>query len=211
MRAKNLLLAVVMLLTACTAAAQPISPAAPIEPSSNAHQRQSESVQPAVPTLAQSNQENIALPTEPKAPPITNQVWLNTPPLTQADLNGKVVLVDFWTFGCINCTRTIPAVRELYNLYKDKGLIIVGVHSPEFDYEKNLQNVKEAVARLDVPYPVAIDNDFTTWRAFNNRYWPTLYLVDKRGVIRLDHIGELHQDTGGWQEMTAMIDTLLKE
>ena len=209
MSVKNLLLALATLLAACTAAAQPIGSTAPI--GKPVDSGQNESADSATSSSAKSNQETTVLPTEPKAPPITNEVWLNTQPLTQADLDGKVVLVDFWTFGCINCTRTIPAVRELYHLYNDKGLIVVGVHSPEFNYEKDLQNVKDAITRLDVPYPVAIDNDFQTWNSFNNRYWPTLYLIDRRGVIRLEHIGELHQDTDGWRRMTAMIETLLKE
>ena len=102
-------------------------------------------------------------------------------------------------------------MRELYNRYKDKGLIVIGMHSPEFDYEKDLNNVKDAIARLDVPYPVAIDNDFKTWNAFNNHYWPSLYLIDKRGVIRSHHIGELHENTNGWDELTQLIDTLLAE
>ena len=102
-------------------------------------------------------------------------------------------------------------MRELYNRYQDQGLVVIGMHSPEFNYEKDVQNVKDAIARLDVPYPVALDNDFTTWNAFRNRYWPSLYLIDKRGVIRFNHIGELHQDTGGWEEITRLIDTLLKE
>ncbi len=107
--------------------------------------------------------------------------------------------------------RTIPAVRELHNTYKDKGLIVIGVHSPEFNHEKVLENVEEAVARLDVPYAVTIDNDFATWRAFNNRYWPTLYLIDKRGVIRYTHIGELHKGTKGWDEVVSLIEELQKE
>ena len=107
--------------------------------------------------------------------------------------------------------RTIPAVRELHNTYKDDGLIVVGVHSPEFSHERELANVKEAIARLDVPYPVAIDNDFATWRAFNNRYWPTLYLIDRRGVIRHTHIGELHVGTQGWMELVNLIEQLQKE
>ena len=140
-----------------------------------------------------------------------NTVWLNTEPLTQDQLNGHVVLIDFWTFGCINCLNTIPAVRELYQRYKDQGLIIVGVHSPEFQYERDVNNVKDAIARLGVPYPVALDNDFATWNAFGNHYWPALYLIDKRGIIRSTQIGELHENTSSWAEMTALIDTLLKE
>lgn len=107
--------------------------------------------------------------------------------------------------------HTIPAVRELYSLYKDQGLIVIGMHSPEFDYEKQLNNVTDALARLDVPYPVALDNDFTIWNAFRNRYWPSLYFIDKRGVIRRNHIGELHQNTSEWTEATQLIETLLKE
>jgi len=107
--------------------------------------------------------------------------------------------------------RSIPAVRELHNTYQDDGLIVVGVHSPEFNHEKDIDNVRDAIARLDVPYPVAIDNDFATWRAFDNRYWPTLYLVDKRGVIRYSHIGELHEDTKSWNELMSLIEELQKE
>ena len=107
--------------------------------------------------------------------------------------------------------RTIPAVRELYNTYTDRGLVVIGVHSPEFNHERELANVEDAIARLDVPYPVAIDNDFATWRAFNNRYWPTLYLIDKRGVIRYTHIGELHVGTQGWNELVSLIEQLQKE
>lgn len=106
--------------------------------------------------------------------------------------------------------RTIPAVRELYNLYKDQGLIVIGMHSPEFDDEQ-LGNVKDAIARLNVPYPVALDNNFTTWNAFRNRYWPSLYVIDKRGVIRRNYIGELHQNTADWTETTELIETVLKE
>jgi alkyl hydroperoxide reductase subunit AhpC len=107
--------------------------------------------------------------------------------------------------------RTIPAVRELHHTYRDSGLIVIGVHSPEFSHEKDLDNVKEAIARLDVPYPVAIDNDFKTWNAFNNRYWPTLYLIDKRGVIRYSHIGELHVGTRSWDELVKLIEQLQRE
>lgn len=107
--------------------------------------------------------------------------------------------------------RTIPAVRELYKTYKDIGLVVVGVHSPEFDHEKDLDNVRAAIDRLNVPYAVAIDNDFATWRAFNNHYWPALYLIDKRGVIRYNHIGELHQGTQDWDEVVGLIEELQKE
>jgi len=107
--------------------------------------------------------------------------------------------------------RTIPAVRELYQRYKDQGLIVIGLHTPEFDHEKDVDNVKAAIAKLNVPYPVALDNDFATWNAFRNRYWPSLYFIDKRGVIRFNHIGELHQDTTDWTKATQLIETMLKE
>jgi len=107
--------------------------------------------------------------------------------------------------------RTIPALRELHNTYQDSGLIVIGVHSPEFNHEKDINNVKDAIARLEVPYAVAIDNDFATWRAFKNRYWPTLYLIDKRGVIRHSHIGELHVGTQSWDELVSWIGQLQEE
>ena len=107
--------------------------------------------------------------------------------------------------------RTIPAVRELYNTYKDAGLVVIGVHSPESGYEQDVDNVKDAIARLDVPYAVVLDNDLITWRAFNNHYWPSLYLIDKRGVIRYNHIGELHVGTKGWDELVALIEQLKTE
>ncbi len=102
-------------------------------------------------------------------------------------------------------------MRELYQQYKDQGLIVIGIHSPEFDYEKDLANVKDAIDRLNVPYPVALDNDFAAWSAFHNRYWPSLYFIDKHGNIRFNHIGELHQNTNDWNKVTQLIETLLKE
>ena len=107
--------------------------------------------------------------------------------------------------------RTIPAVRELYHAYADDGLIVIGVHSPEFSHERDVRNVQDAIAGLDVPYPVALDNDFRIWRQFHNRYWPTLYLIDKRGVIRYSHVGELHVGTSSWEEMIRWIEQLQRE
>lgn len=131
-----------------------------------------------------------SLKSQGAAPELFNRVWLNSPPLRLADLRGKVIVIDFWTFDCINCIHVIPSVREWYNKYKDASLVVIGVHSPEFDYEHDLHNVNDAIARLNVPYPVAIDNDFATWQAYRNRYWPALYFVDKAGRIRHVHIGE---------------------
>jgi thiol-disulfide isomerase/thioredoxin len=135
-----------------------------------------------------------------------NQVWLNSQPLKLANLRGQVIVVDFWTFDCINCIHVTPTLREWYNKYQDKGLVIIGVHSPEFEYEKDLNNIRDAIARLGVPYPVAIDNDFRTWQAFRNQYWPTLYFIDKAGQIRHVHIGE-----GDYDQSEQIIRALLAE
>src|SRR4029077_9452745 len=113
------------------------------------------------------------LPVEGTLPALTGATtWLNSPPLTPEALKGKVVLVDFWTHSCINCLRAIPYVRAWAEKYKDKGLVVVGVHAPEFAFEKQVDNVKKAVADLKLGYPIAIDNDYAIWRAFNNQYWP---------------------------------------
>lgn len=132
----------------------------------------------------------LDLPAGPLAPPIHSAVWLNTEPLKWDELRGKVTMVEFWTFGCINCRNVIPALRDMQSDYADKGLVIIGVHSPEFGYEKELENVKKAVVDLKLDYPIAIDNEFDNWNRYRNRYWPTRYLVDKRGVLRYSHIGE---------------------
>jgi thiol-disulfide isomerase/thioredoxin len=116
--------------------------------------------------------------------------WINSGPLTIPSLRGKVVLIDFWTYSCINCLRTIPGLRSLYARYKDAGLEIVGVHSPEFSFEKVQSNVRQAATRLGVTWPVAMDNDMATWRAYKNNYWPHVYLIDRTGVIVYDKIGE---------------------
>ena len=130
--------------------------------------------------------------------------WLNSGPLNIADLRGKVVLVDFWTYDCINCVRTLPYVTKLYDTYKDRGLIVVGVHSPEFPFEKATNNVQTAINRFGIKYPVAQDNDLTTWAAYNNQYWPAQYIVDKNGKIVFEHAGE-----GQYQEIERTIQKLL--
>ena len=132
--------------------------------------------------------------------------WINSGPLKMADLKGKVVLVDFWTYTCINCIRTLPYLNSWYDKYSDKGLVIIGVHSPEFDFEKNTDNVKSAVEKYGVKYPVAQDNDHSTWTAFRNNYWPHEYLIDINGKIRHETIGE-----GGYDETEKNIQELLKE
>lgn len=126
-----------------------------------------------------------------KAPELTGIVnWINTPPLSLMQLKGKVVLIDFWTYSCINCLRTLPYLKQWYADYKDHGLVIIGVHTPEFEFEKDPKNVAEAVARLGLTYPVAQDNDYQTWQVFSNSYWPAHYLIDQEGNLRLVHFGE---------------------
>lgn len=118
--------------------------------------------------------------------------WINSSPLKLADLTsqGKVVLVDFWTYGCYNCSNTLPYMKQWWDKYKDQGLVIVGVHTPEFESEHLLENVQDAVQRQGIGWPVVQDNDYAIWRAYRNHYWPHFYLVDERGQIIYDHIGE---------------------
>jgi thiol-disulfide isomerase/thioredoxin len=132
--------------------------------------------------------------------------WLNAQPLTAADLRGKVVLIDFWTYTCINWQRTLPYVRAWAEKYKDQGLVVIGVHAPEFAFEHDVENVRRAAKHLRVEYPIAIDNDFAIWRAFNNHYWPALYLLDAEGRIRHHHFGE-----GEYGRSELMIQRLLAE
>jgi thiol-disulfide isomerase/thioredoxin len=132
--------------------------------------------------------------------------FINTKPISLADLKGKVVLVDFWTYSCINCIRTIPYLVDWNEKYADRGLVIVGVHSPEFEFEKNIDNVKDAVKKFGIKYPVIQDNDKGTWNAYQNQYWPRKYIVDSEGYLRYDHIGE-----GGYAETEKVIQNLLQE
>jgi cytochrome c biogenesis protein CcdA/thiol-disulfide isomerase/thioredoxin len=135
------------------------------------------------------------LPVESIAPSLVGAVeWLNSQPLTMEQLKGKVVLVDFWTYSCINCLRAIPYVRAWAEKYKDQGLVVIGVHSPEFAFEKRIANVKKATTDLNIGYPVAIDNDYAIWRAFNNQYWPAHYFIDAKGQVRHQHFGEGEYD-----------------
>ncbi len=147
------------------------------------------------------------LPVEGAAPSLDGAVtWLNSEPLTTAGLRGKVVLVDFWTYSCINCIRTIPYVRAWAEKYKDQGLVVIGVHAPEFAFEKNVDKVKKAIADFKIGYPVAIDNDYRIWRAFENNYWPAHYLIDAKGQIRYQHFGE-----GNYRQTEQAIQDLLRE
>jgi cytochrome c biogenesis protein CcdA/thiol-disulfide isomerase/thioredoxin len=147
------------------------------------------------------------LPVEGVLPTLNGAVqWLNSPPLTVQDLRGKVVLVDFWTYSCINCLRSLPYVKAWAQKYKDQGLVVIGVHAPEFAFERNIDNVKKAVHDLGVDYPVAIDNNYAIWRALNNQYWPAHYFVDAKGQIRYHHFGE-----GDYAESEKVIQQLLAE
>jgi cytochrome c biogenesis protein CcdA/thiol-disulfide isomerase/thioredoxin len=135
------------------------------------------------------------LPVEGAIPSFTGAtLWLNSPPLTPEALRGKVVMVDFWTYSCINCLRALPFVESWYEKYKDHGLVVIGVHAPEFAFEKDPNNVRRAVADLKVTYPVALDNDYAIWQAFNNQYWPAHYFIDATGRIRGHHFGEGNYD-----------------
>ncbi|MBI3581651.1 MAG: cytochrome c biogenesis protein DipZ [Nitrospinae bacterium] len=143
----------------------------------------------------------------PEMPPLTGATqWLNSPPLTFETLRGRVVLVDFWTYSCINCLRTLPYIKAWDEKYRPLGLVVIGVHTPEFAFEKDRRNVEKAVKELGVTYPVAMDNDYAVWNAYHNKYWPADYLIDAKGRIRHRHFGE-----GAYQETERMIQALLKE
>ncbi|MCY7283386.1 MAG: thioredoxin family protein [Cyanobacteria bacterium CAN_BIN43] len=132
--------------------------------------------------------------------------WLNSAPMSIASLKGKVVLVQFWTFACINCQRTLPSVVRWHQQYAQAGLKVIGIHTPEFAFERDTNNIKRAIKQHQITYPVPIDNDFKTWKAYNNEYWPHLFLADRQGLIRYDHIGE-----GAYDTTEQMIRQLLTE
>jgi thiol-disulfide isomerase/thioredoxin len=154
-----------------------------------------------------AQQPAVRLPVEGQLPSLAGAVdWLNSPPLTAEALRGHVVLVDFWTYSCINCLRTLPYVEARAQKYRDQGLIVIGVHAPEFAFERNIDNVRAAVKRLGIDYPVAIDNNYAIWRGFSNEYWPAHYVIDADGRIRSHHFGE-----GNYAESEHVIQELLRE
>jgi cytochrome c biogenesis protein CcdA/thiol-disulfide isomerase/thioredoxin len=162
---------------------------------------------PAVRPQSGATDPASSLAVEGELPSLSSAVqWLNSPPLTPEVLRGKVVVVDFWTYSCINCLRAIPYVRAWYEKYKDEGLVVIGVHTPEFAFEKNIDNVKQAVADLKISFPVAIDNDYAIWRAFRNMYWPADYFIDGQGRIRDHAFGE-----GEYKRSEHTIQLLLEE
>lgn len=140
------------------------------------------------------------------APEITSELWLNSRPLRPVDLKGKVVMVEFWTFGCYNCRNVEPYVKDWHKKYAGHGLVVIGVHSPEFKYEHDVGKVKRYIEDHGITYAVPIDNDFVAWNRFGNRYWPAMYLIDKRGIIRYARFGE-----GGYAQTERQIQDLLEE
>jgi thiol-disulfide isomerase/thioredoxin len=148
----------------------------------------------------------MSLATGLPAPEITSLMWINSEPLKLENLRGKVVMVEFWTFGCWNCRNIEPYVKEWHEKYAKQGLVVIAVHSPEFKYEYDVEKVKDYIQEHRIPYAVPIDNEFRNWRQYRNRYWPTLYLIDKRGVIQYTRIGE-----GGYEETEKTIQRLLAE
>ncbi len=140
------------------------------------------------------------------APDITGSTWLNSPPLRLAELRNKVVLVEFWTLGCSNCRNVEPYVKKWNEKYASQGLVVVGVHSPEFDYEKEIDTVRGYVRKQDIRHAVVIDNDFAIWNRFANRYWPAMYLIDKTGAVCSVQIGE-----GGYEKTERQIRQLLAD
>jgi thiol-disulfide isomerase/thioredoxin len=157
--------------------------------------------------LQQKTPAALRLPVEGKLPSIDGATgWLNSTPLRSADLRGKVVLVDFWTYTCVNWRRTLPYVRAWADKYKDQGLVVIGVHTPEFDFEKDIDNVRQAMGGMEIHYPVAVDSDRRIWRAFRNEYWPAIYLIDAQGHIRYHQFGE-----GEYARSEEVIQQLLSE
>lgn len=141
-----------------------------------------------------------------KAPDVASSVWINSGPQSVADLRGNVVLVEFWTFGCYNCRNVEPYVKEWHKKYADQGLVVIGVHSPEFKYEHSVENVKRYIDEHGITYAVPIDNDFAIWNRYGNRYWPAMYVIDKQGIIRYTRFGE-----GGYAQTEQQIQALLTE
>ncbi len=172
----------------------------------DAREESSESVENS--SVTEESVDNTMQSAQIRAPEIIGLTnWINSEPiLSLEELRGEVVLIDFWTYGCINCIRTLSHVQALYEKYGNDGFVILGLHAPEFAYERKIENVRKEVLRHGLTYPIAQDNDFATWRNYNNRYWPAHYLIDKKGNIRHTHFGE-----GAYQEMSEWVSKLLQE
>lgn len=170
-------------------------------------QKISTSTSPTPTSSTTSKEAAVNLPTGKTLPEFQGITeWLNGSPLSVADLGGSVVLIQFWTFACINCQRTLPYIVQWHQQYADQGLKVVGIHTPEFAFEREPRNVQKALQQHQITYPVPLDNDFKTWKAYNNSYWPQLYLADRQGTVRYDHIGE-----GAYDETEKTIRQLLQE
>lgn len=144
----------------------------------------------------------------PLAPLVDRLAWVGTRRLTSADLCGHPAIVEFWTFACVNCRRTLPAMRALEQRYRGTEVRVLSIHTPELDIERDPTNVASAVARERIEYPVALDPDERVWDAFGNRYWPCVYLLDRTGAVRFTHIGELHEGTPAWRDLLARVDAM---
>ena len=153
-----------------------------------------------------SSSVNVPAKDSPTAPEFAPGTWINSDQLTLKKLGGRVVLVEFWTFGCYNCRNTLPYVKRWDEQYRDKGLTVVGVHSPELEEERAIENVRRETASLGIRYPVVTDNDYATWKAYNVEAWPTVFILDKQGRIRWTHVGE-----GAYEEEESLIQKLLAE
>jgi len=157
--------------------------------------------------LAARHPAEVHLPIEGELPSLGGATaWLNSAPLSAADLQGKVVLIDFWTYTCINWLRTLPYVRAWAEQYRDRGVVVIGVHTPEFSFEHDIENVRRAAGDMQVSYPIAIDNDYAIWSAFENHYWPALYLAYAHGHLRYHHFGE-----GAYEQSEMILQQLLAE
>lgn len=142
----------------------------------------------------------------PAAPELASGQWINSEPLTLKSLHGRVVLIEFWTFACYNCRNTLPTVKKWDAQYREKGLTIIGVHTPELDYENNIENLRREVAALGIKYPVVTDNEYSTWKAYDVYAWPTVFVLDKQGRIRWTHVGE-----GAYDKTEEVIKKLLDD
>ena len=156
--------------------------------------------------LLWAGRNNATVLTPEAAPEVQGAPWFNSAPLTLAQLKGNVVLVEFWTHGCYNCRNVEPYVKQWYERYHSQGLTVVGVHTPEFDYERVADNVQRYIKAHDIAYPVVMDNNFAIWKRYNNRYWPAMYLIDKQGQLRYLHVGE-----GDYASTEKQIQNLLNE
>ncbi|MDO8633922.1 MAG: redoxin domain-containing protein [archaeon] len=163
------------------------------------------------PVLPQAQEQALQGEPEPSPYPVAPEIigikgWINSEPLTLSALRGKIVLVDFWTYSCINCIRTLPYLKQWHEKYSNTGFVLIGVHSPEFDFEKKLENVQKAVDEFGIAYPIALDSDMETWKNYKNHFWPAKYLIDADGKIRYTHFGE-----GNYEETEQKIQELLEE